>query len=379
MIKDTFTIAGDSAGTSHELTVFRFRPADPVAKVYLQASLHADEQPGMLVLHHLIQKLIEVEKEDRLKAEFVILPMVNPLGMAHLSFGAHRGRYHPVNAMNYNRQWPDLDAIIHQHGADFADQLSGDAIYNRQVILTAVKSWLQALQPVTALDRLRHMVMREAYDADMVLDLHCDDDALNHIYIVPQLMPEYQDLSDWMGSAATMTAVDSGGGSFDEVWPGLWIKLAQRYPEASWPQLVLSATLEYRGLDAVADSINVKDAENLYRFLVGRGMIEDMLKTPPKSPASVPLTALEYLRVDRPCLMLYHLPLGAEVRKGDVIAEMLDLEGEGAFVNRRPLIAGTDGVLFAVNLTKLAWADHIVAKIAGTVPLDGKGRHLLSD
>jgi predicted deacylase len=39
------------------------------------------------------------------------------------------------------------------------------------------------------------MVMAEAYDADMVLDLHCADDALNHIYIVPQLMPEYQDLS----------------------------------------------------------------------------------------------------------------------------------------------------------------------------------------
>ena len=47
---------------------------------------------------------------------------------------------------------------------------------------------------------------------DIVLDLHCDVQALNHIYIVPQLMPEYQDLADWMGSYVTLTAENSGGG-----------------------------------------------------------------------------------------------------------------------------------------------------------------------
>jgi len=62
-----------------------------------------------------------------------------------------------------------------------------------------------------------------------------------------------------------------------------------------------------------------------------------------------------------------------------VIAEMLEIEGEGAFTTKRPLKAGTDGVLFALNLTKLAWPDHIVAKIAGRLPLDGKSVNLLSD
>ena len=89
--------------------------------------------------------------------------------------------------------------------------------------------------------------MQEAYDADMVLDLHCDEDALNHIFISPALMPEYQDLADWIGSAATLTAEDSGGGSFDEVWSLLWHRLARENPGAAWPALPLSATLEYRG------------------------------------------------------------------------------------------------------------------------------------
>ncbi len=88
MIRETHHIAADTAGTSHELTILRFRPEKPLAKIYLQAALHADEQPGMLVLHHLIQLLTKAEKEDRLKAEFVILPMVNPLGMAHLALAS---------------------------------------------------------------------------------------------------------------------------------------------------------------------------------------------------------------------------------------------------------------------------------------------------
>jgi predicted deacylase len=379
MIRETHHIAADTAGTSHELTILRFRPEKPLAKIYLQAALHADEQPGMLVLHHLIQLLTEAEKEDRLKAEFVILPMVNPLGMAHLAFGKHRGRYHPLNGLNYNRNWPDLDAMIHKNEADFSSQLTDDVVHNQQVIRQAVKAAIDSQAPKSALDRLRHMVMAEAYDADMVLDLHCADDALNHIYIVPQLMPEYKDLSDWMQSAATMTAEDSGGGSFDEVWPGLWIKCARRYPGAAWPDTMLSATLEYRGENAVDDQINRQDAQNLYHFLMGRGFISG---TPAEYPSAgaeaTPLTAVECLRAYRPCLVVFQQPLGAVVSTGDVIAELLSLEGDDAFTGKTLLRAGTDGVFFDRSLMKLAWPDHIVAKIAGKTPLVDDG-YLLSD
>lgn len=379
MIRETHHIPADTAGTSHELTILRFKPDQPTAKIYLQAALHADEQPGMLVLHHLIQMLTDAEKENRLQAEFVVLPMVNPLGMAHLAFGKHRGRYHPLNGLNYNRKWPDLDAMIHDNGADFSDQLTDSAEHNQQVIRQAIKSALDHQSPKTALNRLRHMVIAEAYDADMVLDLHCADDALNHIYIVPQLMPEYQDLSDWMQSAATMTAEDSGGGSFDEVWPVLWLKLARRYPDAAWPDVMLAATLEYRGEDAVDDQINRQDAVNLYQFLMGRGLIKGEPADYP-SPAAepTPLTGVEYLRAERPCVVVFQKPLGAMVKTGDVIAELLSLEGDDAFTGKTELRAGTDGIFFDRSLIKLAWPGHIVAKIAGKTPLVDDG-YLLAD
>ena len=44
-------------GTSRQIHSFHYGPAHATGKVYLQASLHADELPGMLVLWHLKQQL----------------------------------------------------------------------------------------------------------------------------------------------------------------------------------------------------------------------------------------------------------------------------------------------------------------------------------
>ena len=50
-------LEGDSPGRVTELNYYRIGPDRAGKKVYLQAAIHADEQPGMLVLHHLLQLL----------------------------------------------------------------------------------------------------------------------------------------------------------------------------------------------------------------------------------------------------------------------------------------------------------------------------------
>ncbi|HCP18145.1 MAG TPA: succinylglutamate desuccinylase, partial [Alphaproteobacteria bacterium] len=102
-------------------------------------------------------------------------------------------------------------------------------------------------------------------------------------------------------------------------------------------------------------------------------------KPPFQGAKPTPLTAVEYLRADRPCLVIYHKSLGAHVKTGDVIAELLSLEGDDAFTGKTLLRAGTDGIFFDRSLIKLAWPDHIVAKIAGTTPLVHDDSYLLSD
>ena len=52
-------------GTERHIHSFHYGPAHPRGKIYIQASLHADELPGMLVAWHLKQRLAELEAAGR--------------------------------------------------------------------------------------------------------------------------------------------------------------------------------------------------------------------------------------------------------------------------------------------------------------------------
>ena len=69
MTKSVVRIAleGASLGTVRHLLVHRYRPNKPVPearKVYIQASLHADELPGMMAVHHLLQQLDAADRNS---------------------------------------------------------------------------------------------------------------------------------------------------------------------------------------------------------------------------------------------------------------------------------------------------------------------------
>ena len=222
--------------------------------------------------------------------------------------------------------------------------------------------------------------MSYCFDADMVLDVHCDDVALNHLYIVPQNLPRYQGLADRMGSQATLTAENSGGGSFDEVWTGLWIELQSRFPDVPWPAPVLSTTLEYRGQADVFDDISSQDAQGLFDFFCDEGLITKAPSTPlvPSVPPT-DLAACEVLRVSQAGLIAYHAKLGDEVKTGDVIADLILLDGSHPARERVPIKAGTDGIIFSMMASKYVWPGTSIAKIAGQQKLASRGAYLLED
>jgi uncharacterized protein len=369
---------GDVPGVSFEFTYFTAGPADAPRKVYLQAALHADEQPGTMVLHHLLPLIEAADANGQLAARFVIVPMVNPLGMANLSFRHHAGRYDPNSGVNYNRKWPDLFRAV---GADLTGTLTSDAAANLSRARAAVAGWIAAQTPRTAAERLRLKVMALAHDADIVLDLHCDDDSLIHIFTSPEMMPGLQDLADWMGSAATLTAADSGGSSFDEVLPVFFRQLAAANPSASLPMPVETATLEYRGQADVFDALGRDDARRLFGFLAGRGLIKaDPGPKPAPMPGATPLEATEVLRVPTPGMLAYKVELGDRVRKGQTVAELIALDGPLAFSARTPIVAGTDGFILSRVSAKYRTTGANIAKIVGTEPLAGrKGGYLLED
>lgn len=372
-------IKGDSPGAQFTLPIYEFGQTKKGPKIYLQAGMHADEHPGMLVLHHLMDLLEKAEKENQLAAHFVILPVVNPLGLTHITHHHHYGRYHLTNGLNYNRGWPDFAHIIASQDG-FTDGLCQDAEANQAYVRSLISQWLARSSPVTALEKYRHIVMSYCFDADMVLDLHCDDVALNHLYIVPQNLPRYQGLADRMGSQATLTAENSGGGSFDEVWTGLWIELQSRFPDVPWPAPVLSTTLEYRGQADVFDDISSQDAQGLFDFFCDEGLITKAPSTPlvPSVPPT-DLAACEVLRVSQAGLIAYHAKLGDEVKTGDVIADLILLDGSHPARERVPIKAGTDGIIFSMMASKYVWPGTSIAKIAGQQKLASRGAYLLED
>ena len=370
-------LSGDTPGRSTELTWFRIGPQNATKKVYLQAALHADEQPGILVLHHLLQLLRAADAAGELEAQFVLFPMVNPLGMGDIEFGQHQGRYNRGTGVNHNRGWPVLyDAI----GAGLVDRLGADPLENVCMVRAALNDWVETLPRITALEQWRQCVMREACSADYVFDVHCDDDSLMHIFSIPQLQQDMQRLADWIGAAATLLAEDSGGGSFDEIWPALWLRLTRECPDKPLPLPVVSCTLEYRGQFDTFDALNRQDAENLYGYFQEEGLITGKpIGSKSNAPAPTDLRATEYLRAPQAGLLAYCVELGDEVKKGDRIADLLLLDGDGAFVERIPLLAGTTGLVIARATTKYVWRNANIAKIVGNEILESRAGYLLSD
>ena len=370
-------LVGDAPGRQTEFNYYRVGPAAATGKVYLQAAIHADEQPGILILHHLLELLRSADAAGELAAEFVLLPMVNPLGMGDIEFGKHQGRYNRASGVNYNRGWLELYDLL---GADFTAGLDDDGGGNIARVRAALRDGAAALPENTAFEQWQKILVTEACDADYVFDLHCDDDALMYIYTLPQMADEMQQLADWTGAAATLVAEEGGGNSFDEVWPAVWLRLARENPDRPLPLPLLSCTLEYRGQIDTFDALNRRDAENLYGFFQDRGLIGgEPIGEKGSAAAATDLRATEFLRAPDAGLIVFCVELGQRVERGDRIADLLLLDGDNAFVERRPLLAGTSGLVLSRTVNKYVWANTNVAKIVGDEILESRSGNLLSD
>lgn len=365
-------------GTCRSVLVHRYGRAGARPKAYFQASLHADEIPAMMVLHHLQRLLDEADAAGQIKGEIVLVPAANPIGLGQHANGVHLGRYELSGGGNFNRGWPDLAEAV---GDRVADRLGGDADANVETIRAAMREALAERAPLDELESLRLVLARLACDADFVLDLHCDDEALMHLYLIPQHWPEAADLAAEIGSRATMLTEDSGGGSFDEAFSTPWLKLARRFgPEKPIPPVCVAGTVEYRGQPDVSDELGAADARALFRFLQRRGVVAGDPGPLPVLPAqAVDLRAVDVVKAPAAGILVYAVELGAEVRKGDVLADILDPMSSGPATARTPVRSATDGLVFTRRMLKLVRAGEPVAKVIGREILAHRTGKLLSD
>lgn len=296
-------IAGETPGVTYELIVHRLTGTDRSApNVYIQAALHADERPGPAALHYLIPELVKAEAEGRLRASLTLVPQANPIGAAQHMYGQHMGRFSTGTRINFNRDFPVPDD-------------------------KGVRKSHAATSPVFAELRLKSRLLELADNHPIVLDLHCDDEGLQYLYIPEKLWPEMSDLAACLDAEAVLLWDVGSDCAFEEA------AFAQQCSKAADGDLsgLCATTVELRGQADVDPVLARKDAEGLYRFLQMRGVIAAEGVEPAHLKPGFPakhIRHVEMLRAPLGGTILFHVRPGDKVEEGQLIAEVVALPGE---------------------------------------------------
>ena len=358
-------ISAPHGSAVYELTSLHFGTPGQGPKAYIQASLHADEVPGMLVAQFLRKELTALEAAGKIKGEIILVPAANPIGLAQAIQGAAFGRFDLTTGINFNRAYKH---VADELKVTLDGKLGQDAAANvrliRQHALASVNNW----KPSTDAEALKKAHLAMAIDADIMLDLHCDNEAVLHIYTGTPLADDIAPLSALLGAQAVLLALAAGGEPFDEACSRLWWDLdthfGGRYPI---PPACLSTTVELRGEMEVSYELAQKDAAGLLRFLAIRDVLaEDAM---PADPLPAPLCQPTPLEGVAPILaphngvLVYTRDMGSMVEAGDQLADIIDHVSGETTVLRSPVT----GVFFARSAHRHVLRGMNVGKVASAV------------
>lgn len=370
MPRTEYPLLSPSLGSQKTLVGFHFGTPGARPKVYIQASLHAEELPGMLVAHHLRERLEAADKAGHLRGEVVLVPAANPIGLAQRLNHKPMGRFEFDTAQNFNRHYPDMAAAVL---SEAIPRMGTDAQANVAAVRELVDQWLTNWQPSTELDSLRRQLLLLSHDADLVLDLHCDTEAVMHLYSEEACWPPFEPLARLLGCKAVLLARESGGGPFDERLSGLWWQLAAGLRAAGvnapLPQACASTTVELRGEGDVSHEYARQDAQAIFAFLEHAGALtsQALPALPPMACQPTPLAGSQTLHSTVPGVLVFLARPGDTLAEGDVVAEVIDPTATGS-ARVHQVRAEVAGVLYAAVRERYIVSGGEVGKIAGATP-----------
>ncbi|CAI8776388.1 succinylglutamate desuccinylase/aspartoacylase family protein [Pseudomonas serbica] len=326
MAQDISFNVSNNNGDPVQVGAWRFEGAQDGPKVHLQAGVHADEIAGMLVLHLLMQRLAVAQSQGRLKGSITVVPQANPLGIGQFRQGRILGRYHDATGHNFNRGF-DQSAAMERPS-------------------TAVQAWQQKLVQLAA-------------PADVVLDLHTDDEALPYLYMHRSFWPRGRALAAALRMDVAIIWDDGDDGSFEETIIAPWLREGTTAHR-------MAATLELRGQGDVSDRFAEQDAQGLYAWLCACGVIDDGMVPVDWPVEAVELGHMETILAPQPGVLIFEKELGDLVDQGQRFARIL----------RRPGDPSSEVVLYAEQTGRLVtrYRDRLisqgmgVAKFTGTRP-----------
>ena len=366
------TISTPHASAAYQLSSFHFGDAATSSrsgkKVYIQAALHADEVPGMLVAQFLRRELLALEAAGKLLGEVILVPAANPIGLAQAIHGAPFGRFDLSTGINFNRAYRHVaDELKTTLDGQLGPDTGANVALIRQQALASVASW----ETRTDAETLKKTLLGMAIDADIVLDLHCDNEAALHLYTGTPLAAQLAPLTALLGARAVLLELAAGEEPFDEACSRLWWDLDShfqgRYPI---PAACLSVTVELRGEAEVNYALAEQDARALLRFLAIEGVLDmpgaaDDLPAPQCVPT--PLAGVEPILAPHAGVLVYLRDMGDVLAAGDAVADIID-PVSGDTTTLRCSVAG---VFFARSAHRHVLRGMNVGKVAGAVAYRG--------
>lgn len=366
MLRVDHPLLSPSLGSQRTLTSFHFGQRGDGLKIYIQASLHAEELPGMLTAHHLRAMLEEADAAGLLQGEVVLVPAANPIGLAQRLDHKPMGRFELDTSENFNRHYPDLARAV---APTVIDALGSDTSANVHLVRQAMRDFLAQWRPDTELQSLRKTLLLLAHDADYMLDLHCDCEGVLHFYTEEPCWPRYAPLAHFLGAQAILLARNSGNRPIDECLSSAWWQLAEQCEAAgksvALPQGCCSTTVELRGERDVSHALATQDAQAIAHWLQYIGVWRT--ETRPPVPAALcdatPLAGSETLYAQGAGVVVFAAQPGQALKVGDLVAEVID-----PIANRTERVcAGVDGVLYARIRDRYITSGGELGKIAGRV------------
>ena len=319
MAKDlSWQVPGDAGNTLH-IGAWRFEGDGSGPKVHLQAGVHADEIAGMLVLHQLLPRLQACQAQRRLRGSVTVVPQANPFGIGQFRQGKLLGRFHEATGQNFNR------AFDHS---------------------------LAMERPASNLAHWQKSLVQLASDADLVLDLHTDDEALPYLYIHRSFWPE-QGLA--LAAALQVEVVivwDEGGdGSFEET-----------IINHGTPRL--AATVELRGQADVSDALAQQDADGLWAWLCINGVIDEVATISEWQGEVVDMGCMETVLAPCAGVLVFEKSLGDLVEEGERFARIIGCPGDPS--SEVFLQAAQTGRMVTRHRERRVAQGAVVAKFTGT-------------
>jgi predicted deacylase len=376
MIERRHALIPPAPGTQRDLVSLHYGPAGTGRKAVIQASLHADEVPGLLVAHHLRRRLAELEARGALRGEVVLVPFANPIGLSQRVLHAFEGRFELTSGENFNRHYADLVP----RAADLLEpRLRAGSEAGVALVREALREACAALPAATELESLRRTLLSLAIDAEVVLDLHSDNEAVLHLYTATDLWEDIEPLARLMGSRTVLVADRSGDEPFDEacsmVWPRLAEALTRRLGRpVALPHACVAVTVELRGEHDVEHALAAADAEALLQYLAWRGLIDGAPgRLPSLACEPTPLAGSIPVVAPHGGVLVFLRELGERVAGGQPIAEIVNPADGTATVLASP----TDGVFYARESRRFVPAGTRIAKVAGREAV--RSGKLLSD